>query len=187
MELDGNICVQKAYEDLMESMSRLVRSQKDAFSIVWFDIYDWMEPEHSSVKADLCGLLTHKLIGRNIGSVVHEAARDESPYYQDTKEWYAFGKSVDELGTYWKELIREEKPFRLRLLIGCLDCYYKTIMPYVKDEMTAFWKDNEPSHPEMVTLKPYREHRARVKATMDIAKTAVDIFTLQNKTDNEEI
>lgn len=186
MELKSSRGIQGAYENLMESMTLLVRSQKDAFSILWLDIYDWLEP---GMKSDLCGILTEKVIGKNLAWEVHGPASD-MPYYQEIQRKYAFGKAVGELGEYWKELIREEHHFRLGILLGCLDTYYKVIMPYVKNEMVAVGNEWMKGHPELwLTLKPYREHRAKIKATMQIIQTASDIFTLQHmaETDYKEI
>lgn len=177
--------IRETYMELEESMERLVRSRKDAFAIIWFDIHSWLEPMHSAMKADLCGILTEKVIGRNIAHAVHDPASDVS-YYQEIQTRYRFGKSVSELGEYWKELIREEHHFRLGVLLGCLDTYYNTIMPYVKNEMVAVGNEWMNGHPEMsLTLKPYREHRAKIKATMQIIQTASDIFTLQHVTETD--
>lgn len=166
----------------MESMTVLVRSQRDAFSIFWLDIYDWLEP---GMKSDLCGILTERIIGKNLAGEVYGPTSD-MPYCQEIQRKYAFGKSIDELGEYWKELIREEKYFRLRLLLGCLDTYYNTIMPYVKSEMVAVGNEWVKGHPEMpLTLKPYREHRATAKATMQIIETVLGIFVLQDKVEND--
>ena len=182
MELKSSRGIQGAYENLMESMTLLIRSQKDAFSILWLDIYDWLEP---GMKSDLCGILTEKIIGNNLAWEVHGPASDMS-YYQEIKRKYAFGKSIDEMGEYWKELIREEKSFRLRLLLGCLEIYYKTIMPYIKNEMVAVGNEWAKGNPEMsLTLKPYREHRTTVKATMQIIETVLGIFALQDKVEND--
>ena len=68
--------IRETYMELEESMERLVRSRKDAFLILWFDIHGWLEPEHSAMKADLCGILTEKVIGRNIAHEVHDPAGD---------------------------------------------------------------------------------------------------------------
>ena len=177
--------IRETYMELEESMERLVRSRKDAFLILWFDIHGWLEPEHSAMKADLCGILTEKVIGRNIAHEVHDPASDMS-YYQEIQGKYAFGKSVGELGEYWKDLIREEHHFRLGVLLGCLDTYYKVIMPYVKNEMVAWDDEVCRNHPELLpTLKPYREHRTKIKATMQIIQTASDIFTLQHMTETD--
>lgn len=174
--------IRETYMELEESMERLVRNRKDAFAIIWFDIHSWLEP---GMKSDLCGILTEKVIGKNLAWEVHGPASDMS-YYQEIQRKYAFGKSVDKLGEYWKELIREEKPFRLRLLLGCLDTYYNTIMPYVKNEMVAVGSDWIQDNPELsLTLKPYREHRAKVKAAMQIIETILGVFALQNKVEND--
>lgn len=181
--------IRETYMELEESMERLVRSRKDAFAIIWFDIHSWLESEHSAMKADLCGILTEKVIGRNIAHAVHDPASDVS-YYKEIEKKYAFGKSVGELGEYWKELIREEHHFRLGVLLGCLDTYYRVIMPHVKNEMVAVGNEWMKGHPEIsLTLKPYREHRTRIKATLQIIQTASDIFTLQHmaETDYKEI
>ncbi len=74
-----------AYMNLQESMERLVRSWKDAFSIIWFDVYDWLEPDNSAMKGDLCGLLTEKVTGKNI-SEVHTEAQNNTPYYKGNTE-----------------------------------------------------------------------------------------------------
>lgn len=178
--------IDSAYTEMEESMARLVRSREDAFSIIWFDIHGWLEPEHSAWKADLCGILTEKVTGKNI-SEVHTEAQNNTPYYQEIQTRYAFEKSVDELGEYWKELIREEKPFRLKLLLGSLKVYYKTVMPYVKNEMVTWFDEyGKSSNPELApTLKPYQKHRARIKATMQIIETVLSVFALQNKTGTE--
>lgn len=174
--------IRETYMELEESMERLVRSRKDAFAIIWFDIHSWLEPE---MKSDLCGILTEKVIGNNLAWEVHGPASDMS-YYQEIQKKYAFGKSVGELGEYWKDLIREEHHFRLGVLLGCLDTYYRVIMPYVKNEMVAVGNEWMKGHPEMsLTLKPYREHRAKIKATMQIIQTASDIFTLQHMTETD--
>lgn len=186
MDIKSNSRIRGAYRELMESMAPLVRSREDAFSILWFGIHGWLEPEHSAWKADLCGLLTEKVTGKNI-SVVHTEAQNNTPYYQEIQTRYAFGKSVNDLGEYWKGLIREEKPFRLKLLLGCLKVYYETIMPYIKNEMVAWFDEyGKPHYPELApTLKPYREHRARIKSTMQIIETVLGVFALQNKTETE--
>lgn len=182
MELKSNREIQGAYENLMESMTVLVRSRMDAFSILWLDIYDWLEP---GMKSDLCGILTECVTGKNLAGEVYDPASKMS-YCQEIQRKYAFGKSIDELGEYWKELIREEKSFRLRLLLGCLEIYYKTIMPYIKNEMVAVGNEWAKGNPEMsLTLKPYREHRATVKATMQIIETVLGVFALQNKVEND--
>jgi len=174
-----------AYTEMEESMERLVRNPTDAFSIIWFDVYDWLEPDNSAMKGDLCGILTEKVTGKN-RSEVHTEVQNMTPHYQEIQVKYAFGKTIDELGDYWKELIREEKPFRLRLLLGCLRIYYEEIMPFIRNEMVAWWKEHiEPWHPEIAqTLKPYKEHRARVKATMQIIEIVLGIFALQNTNEN---
>lgn len=179
--------IREEYLALEESMERLVRDYEDAFFIFWFDIHDWLEPTHSAWKGDLCGMLTEKIIGRNIGERVHAPAQSNTTYYQEIQARYAFGKSVGELGDYWKELIQGEKVHRLRTLLGCLTIYYDVIMPYAKEEMVAFDKENCRDYPELLpTLKPYREHRARIKATMQIIKTTLDVLALLNVSDNEE-
>lgn len=178
--------IREVYGDMMDSMTRLVHNPRDAFSIIWFDIHGWLEPTDSAWKADLCEILTDKVIGENIGERVHVPARDNTPYYQMIQTRYAFGKSVGRLGEYWKELIREEHHFRLGVLLGCLDTYYKVIMPYVKSEMVDWFNKAGQGYPELSpTLKPYKGHRARIKATMQIIETASDIFTLQNMTEND--
>jgi len=184
--------IKETYMELEKSMGRLVRSQEDAFSILWFDIYAWLEPERPAVKADLCGILTKKIIGKNIGERVHIPARDNTQYYQKIQAKYAFGKSIYTLGEHWKELICEKKSFDLWVTLGCLDIYYKTIMPCVKNEMVACWGEELHGNQELVpTLKPYRDHRAKIKATMQIIETASDVFTLQlqhrNEKGNEEL
>lgn len=177
--------IKETYMELERSMERLVRSREDAFSILWFDIHGWLEPEHSSMKADLSGILTQKVIGKNLAWEVHGPASDTA-CYQEIQRKYAFGKSVGGLGEYWKELIREEHHFRLGVLLGCLDTYYRVIMPYVKNEMIAVGSEWIQGHPELsLTLKPYREHRARIKATMQIIQMASDIFTLQHMTETD--
>lgn len=182
MELKSNREIQGAYENLMESMTVLVRSRTDAFSILWLDIYDWLELE---MKSDLCGILTERVIGKNLAGEVYGPASD-MPYCQEIQRKYAFGKSIDELGEYWKETIREEKSFRLRLLLGCLDTYYNTIMPYVKSEMVAVGNEWVKGHPEMLLmLNLYRKHRATVKATMQIIETVLGVFALQDKVEND--
>ena len=174
--------IRETYRGLEESMERLVRSRKDAFAIIWFDIYSWLEPE---MKSDLCGILTEKVIGKNLAWEVHGPASDMS-YYQEIQRKYAFGKSVGELGEYWKGLIREEHHFRLGVLLGCLNTYYTVIMPYVKNEMVAVGNEWMKGNPELLlTLKPYREHRAKIKAAMQIIQTASDIFTLQHMTETD--
>lgn len=67
MELKSNREIQGAYENLMESMTVLVRSRMDAFSILWLDIYDWLEP---GMKSDLCGILTECVTGKNLAGEV---------------------------------------------------------------------------------------------------------------------
>ena len=182
MEVKSNGKIRGAYEEVIESMTVMVRSRKDAFSILWFDIYDWLEP---GMKSDLCGILTKQVTGENLAEGVYGPASDTA-YYQAIQRKYALGKSVDSLGEYWKELIREEKPFRLRLLLGCLDTYYNVVMPYVKNEMVAVGSEWIQGNPELsLTLKPYREHRAKVKATMQIIETVLGVFTLQNKVEND--
>lgn len=182
MELKSNREIQGAYENLMESMTVLVRSRKDAFSILWLDIYDWLELE---MKSDLCGILTERVIGKNLAGEIYGPASD-MPYCREIQRKYAFGKTVDKLGEYWKELIREEKSFRLRLLLGCLDTYYNTIMPYVKNEMVAVGSEWIQDTPELsLTLKPYREHRTKIKAIMQIIETVLGVFALQNKVKND--
>lgn len=42
-----------------------------AFSILWFDIHDWLEPKYSSVKADFCGILAENVIGINIANEIY--------------------------------------------------------------------------------------------------------------------
>lgn len=182
MEIKCNGKIRGTYKEMMESMSRLVQSRKDASAILWSDIYRWIEPEHSAWKADLCGILTQKIAGG------YGLTANSISYYQEIQIGYAFGKSIDELGEYWKELIREEKAFRLRVLLGWLKAYYEMIMPYVKNEMVDWVGKAGKGHPELApTLKPYREHRARVKATMQIVDIALDIWKLQSKSDHEEI
>lgn len=172
--------IQRVYMDLEDSMARVVGDQGTAFSILWFDIHRWLEPDNSGWKADFCGYLTEKITGQNIGSDVHVPARDNTLYYQEVQKRYAFGKTVYELGEEWKLLIREEDRFSLGILLRCLDTYYKKIMPYVKNEMVAWW--NEDGNEEIPqTLKLYRKHRAKVRATMQIVETATDIFNLQGK------
>ncbi len=176
MDVNNNSRIRGAYEGMMESMSRLVRSRKDASAILWSDIYRWVEPERSAWKADFCGILAQKL------TVEYSPTVSDLSYHQEIQKGYSFGKSIDELGEYWKELIREEKAFRLRLLLGCLKVYYGSIMPYVKNEMIDWFSEAGQGYPELApTLKPYREHRTRVKATMQIIETVLDIWSLQDK------
>lgn len=182
MNVKSDSEIRGAYEEMMESMSRLVRSRNAASAILWSDIYGWIEPGHSAWKADFCGILAQK-----IASGYNPAANNPS-YYQEIQIGYAFGKSIDELGEYWKELIREEKAFRLRLLLGWLKVYYEVIMPYVKNEMVDWFSEAGQGHPELTpTLKPYREHRIGIKTTMQIIETALDIWSLQNKNDHEDM
>ena len=96
MNIKSDSEIRGAYEEMMESMSRLVRSRKAASVILWSDIYGWIEPGHSAWKADFCGILAQK-----IASGYSSAANNPS-YYQEIQIGYAFGKSIDELGEYWK-------------------------------------------------------------------------------------
>lgn len=188
MEVKKDGEIRELYEGMMESMTRLVRNERDAFSIIWFDIYGYLEPKDSAWKADLYGVLTAKIIGENIGERVHVPVQDNMPYYQIVQTKYAFGKRIGELGEYWKELIQEEKYFRLKILYACLYHYYTAIMPYIKNEIVAWWSEACHRNPELSpTLKPYKEHRAKIKATMQVVGTVLDIIRLQRtESDNEE-
>lgn len=168
--------IQRVYMDLEDSMARLVGDQGTAFSILWFDIHRWLEPEGSGVKADLCGDLTKKITGQNNSGGGHSPG-----YYYKLQNKFGFG-AFDELGTYWERLMEEEKCGRLWLLLECLETYYKKIMPYVKNEMIAWWSEHGNDEiPQALKLYEYNKHRAKVRATMQIVEAVACILNLQGK------
>lgn len=180
MEVKSDSKIRELYTDMMESMARLVRNEKDAFSIIWFDIYGWLEPDRSDMKADLCGILTEKITGENMGEQVYAPIQEDTDYYRMVQTKYALGGSVSELGEYWQELIRGEKYFRLKILYACLDHYYMTIMPYVRNEMIALRSEAYHGAPELLlTSEPYREHRAKIRAAMQVIRRVLDILLSQ--------
>lgn len=128
--------IQRVYMDLEDSMARLVGDQGTAFSILWYDIYAWLETEDSGMKDDLFKDLVKKITGQNNSGGGHSPG-----YYYKLQNKFGFG-AFDELGTYWQELMEEEDCGRLWNLLECLETYYKKIMPYVKNEMIAWWSEH---------------------------------------------
>ena len=173
----GSRGIQSIYMDLEQSLAELIDNSEDAFFIIWFNIFSWIEPKNPEWWDGICEELSASILGIDIGARVYFVK--DNPHYQDILARYGFGESAGELGKSWKNLLRNEDIPNLRRLLGCLKIYYEEFMPYVKKVMLDYFERHGRNYPDLEpTLNPYNEHRKKIKKTMDIIKMALDIFTL---------
>lgn len=171
--------IREPYRDLEYSMAQIVSDPDEAFSIIWFDIYEWLEPKDPNWKYNICDILTNNILDQHIWYQFDGYTQGDLSYYQGIFAKYGFGKSVDKLGEYWKELIRNKDVAGLRSLLTVLKIYHKEVMPYAKNEMMEFFKFHGHDYPDWEpTREPYKEHQEKVEKTMEIIKITLGIFSL---------
>lgn len=154
------------YMELETCMTKLVRSRQDSIGIIWFNIYSLIGSSGIVGKNDVLGILIKQLAGIS-GHSISFAFTEQSLWYQQTIELFAFGQTVDCFGAYWKSLIEEEKPFRLRLLCGCLRAYNDTLLPYVNEVITE-WASTQGGLANWETV--YKKHRSMVQQMICLIK-----------------
>lgn len=132
-----NLKMHKIYQELMESMTGIVRSQEDAFWIFWSNVAQLINQSDMRCKNDCFGMLMSTIKGDNCmcNHIYFSVENGQSDYnnweYKRILEKYAFSDQLDQLGRFWKELIREEKISRIMRVYGWLDIFQKKIIPFV--------------------------------------------------------
>lgn len=166
MERLPNNDITTEYMELENSMTKIVRSRQDSISIIWFNIYSLVDSSGIVGKNDVLGILMKRLAGISVHSI-SSAFTEQSVWYQQTIERFAFGQTVEGFGTYWKMLIEEEKTFRLRLLCGCLRAYNGMLLPYVNEVITE-WASTQGGLANWETV--YKKHRSMVQQMICLIK-----------------
>ena len=178
------------YKDVEKNLAKLVKSKEDAFLIMWLDIAVVVKASNIQQKKDFYGNLMNDLTGANShGNEIYDALENESDFYLDTMKKFRYGKTANELGSYWRKLICDEKPFRLRLLASYLNVYQKVFLPYLKWKMREWIKSEEEGNDSSIILEESRGEwkyfKAGIKYTKNIAEVACDIFQLQCSSNNQ--
>lgn len=172
------------FNELFECLSKLVRNEETAFRIIWFEISDFMVRSEIGSPSDCIADLQRKITGTSVGNIWWEVS-EQSVDYCKIKDDYKFDKSVDEMGDFWKNLIKEEKVFRLRLLEAFLVGFYSEIIPFVFD-FVSDWERTERIEPtsssqEKKRKKIYRDYRKNLRESLQIVKTAEAIISLKTE------
>lgn len=166
MERLPNNDITTEYMELENSMTKLVRSRQDSIGIIWFNIYSLVDSSGIVGKNDVLGILMKRLAGIS-GNSISSAFTEQSVWYQQTIERFAFGQTVEGFGTYWKMLMQEEKTFRLRLLYGCLRAYNGMLLPYVNEVITE-WASTQGGLANWETV--YENHRSMIQRMICLIK-----------------
>lgn len=172
------------YKVAVKSLATLVRSREDAFLIFWFDIAMIVKASNVTQKKDFYCKLMNDMTGINrLGNEIYDTLEKESDLYSDIMKKYRYGKYANELGFYWRELICDEKIFRLRILASYLNKYQKVFVPYIRKKMKDWVSIEETQNSSSILAeenkKEWNVYKEGIQYTQNIAKIACDIFGLQ--------
>lgn len=175
--------IQVTYCELEESLTEIVRSPEDSYWIIWLNIAELVYQSMPKVSADCLGTLAG---GKYDTSECVAAVRDKTDIYQRIMKKYGFGESLDEWGDYWKELVRKEKPFRLKRLWGVLNKLNSVLLPYCYDFISEWEKEQEPdvTYYPKIREKKYREYRSMIKKMQETILVVNDVLRLVGGTED---
>jgi hypothetical protein len=176
MEIQNEGLENSTYSELLDSFSILVRNPKDAYGILWFNIYELINQSEICEKKDCLGDLMNLLSNNNKCTDIYGAFQNNTEWYQTIKRNYCFGKTIEELGEYWQELMREQKPFRLRILSEGLRSYHDVIMPYVYERITHWEQIENLPVRSIQRKKEYRDYKKTVEETIKLVHTVREMI-----------
>ena len=180
--------VRNSYLELEYSLGEIVRDQEDAYWIIWLNIAEILHQSSLKASADCLGTLMWELVGTNrFVSDIHWAFCDKDDRYQQIMKKYKFGKTIREWGDFWKDLIREEKPFRLKRLWGVLNEFTCVILPYCQDFISKWEREKEFDviYDSKEREKKYRQYRSMIRKMQETILVACDVLQL-SRGDGEE-
>lgn len=194
MVVELNTRINKRYIEIWEHLSAITESKEDAIGILWLSVRQLAEQSDLPYKGDCKGILQSKIIGTDeIFSSIIADIENSSERKDYLVERYQFGEKVNALGVYWKELIKEEKAFRLRMMYGVVHAMRTGILPFANKVVKDWKKDileNEAVQNTDVacndSAKNYRAYLARLRKTEQIFLVASEIIELQRTRDEGE-
>lgn len=182
-----SIALERTYQKLHDTLAEIVRSQEDAYWIIWLNIDEIIHQSTLTSSADCLGTLMVQIVGVNeFATDIDSAFRDKSIKYQQIMKKYRFEKTLSEWGVFWKELVREEKPFRLKRLWGVLNEMNSVLLPYCYDFISEWEKEQDPDgiYYSKIREKKYREYRSMIKKMQETILLVNDVLQMIGGVEN---
>lgn len=169
---------------MQDTLTEIVRNPEDAYWIIWLNIDEIIHQSNLTSSADCLGTLMVQIVGVNEFAVdIDSAFRDKSNKYQQIMKKYRFERTLSEWGDFWRELVREEKPFRLKRLWGLLNGMNSVLLPYCYDVISEWEREQEPDviyYPKIRKQK-YREYRSMIKKMQEIILIVYEVLQLREE------
>ena len=187
MVVELNTRINKRYIEIWEHLSAITESKEDAIGILWLSVRQLAEQSDLPYKGDCKGILQSKIIGTDeIFSSIIADIENSSERKDYLVERYQFGEKVNALGVYWKELIKEEKAFRLRMMYGVVHGMRTEILPFANKVVKECENEVLEGDKEWTTdsickgrMKRYRAYLKELRETERIFLTACEIIEIQ--------
>lgn len=174
--------IEKTYQKLHDTLTEIVRSSEDAYWIIWLNIDEIIHESNLGSSADCLGTLMEQIVGINICATnIDYAFCNQSKEYQRIMKKYRFGRTLDEWGTFWKDLVREEKPYRLKRLWGILYGFNDVLLPYCFDFVSKWEQEQEPdiTYFPKDREKKYRKYRSMIRKMQETILVVCGVLLLR--------
>ena len=176
------VSIERTYQELENALTEIVRDPVDAYWIIWLNIDELVHQSNLGSSVDCLGTLMVQIVGVNeLAANIDSAFCGKSNEYQQIMKMYRFGRTLSEWGDFWKELVREEKPFRLKRLWGVLNELNSVVLPYCYDFISEWEKEQEPdgTYYPKIREKKYREYRSMIKKMKETILVVCDVLLLR--------
>ena len=171
-------------QEMVDSLSTLVRSQEDAILIFGFDVARYVNASGIVARADFYGNVMSKVLDINYASGIFREMEQHTEIYKVICKKYGYGDSVSSQGEMWKELLRGEKKFRIKMLYAYLERFGSLVEPFLRRkarewinvEKKQYFMDNRTTG----LKKEWKQYKQQMSHTRQIIENALDIWELQN-------
>lgn len=182
-----NMEIERTYQKLHDTLTEIVRSPEDAYWIIWLNIDEIIHQSNLGSSADCLGTLMGQIMGMNkLATNIDYAFCNQSEEYQRIMKKYRFGRTLNEWGDFWKGLVREEKPYRLKRLWGVLYGFNDVLLPYCYDFVSKWEQEQEPdiTYLPKDREKKYRKYRSMIKKMQETILTVNDVLQMVGGTED---
>lgn len=176
-----NTTAERTYQELKDTLTEIVRDSEVAYWIIWLNIDEIIHQSNLTSSADCLGTLMGHIGGINeFATDIDSAFCGKSNEYQQIMKMYRFGRTLSEWGDFWKELVREEKTFRLKRLWGVLNELNSELLPYCYDFVSEWEKEQEPDviYYSKAREKKYRQYRSMIRKMQETILLINDVLRM---------
>lgn len=175
-----DISLNRTFEYMRQEMMHIIRDDYAAEWVFWYNVHVLMCQSRMENNSDCFGMLKYKVMNR-YSSYRDFYFSEEDPNTERMRKKLCFSDSMEEIGTYWKELFAKGDIGRIRAAADWLHIFQKDVMPTINDHIAEFeqeyesWDRRITPDTKAARSKDYRAYKAMLKRCQQKMETYCEI------------